>query len=167
MNSMNRNSLLATLLFFTTAFASAHAATAPTTPNACSYLDQQTATSLYGAPVSTSKDQMAAAGGAMSLCFYLNSKGSEAVILLVMTVPKGMEGTLMDSAAKSTPDAQITPLSGLGDRAEFASYKGASAGITLVSLTHGKMVSLSITGADTPARRTALTAVVRQVLGRL
>jgi len=103
----------------------------------------------------------------MSICFYKNSKGSEAVILLVMTVPKGMEATIMDSAAKSNPDAQITAVSGLGDRAEFASYKGASAGVTLVTLSHGKMVSLSITGADTPARRTALTSEVRQILGRM
>jgi hypothetical protein len=164
---MNRNSMLATLLFFTTAFVPAYAAPTPPAQGACNLLDQQTATSLYGAPVSPSKDQMGAAGGAMSLCFYLNSKGSEAVILMIMTVPKGMEATMMDSTAKSNPDTQITVVSGLGDRAEFASYKGASAGITLVTLSHGKMVSLSITGADTPARRSALTSFVRQILGQL
>jgi hypothetical protein len=164
---MNRNSTLAILLFLSTAFLSAHAATAPTAPNACSYLDQQAATSLYGAPVSARKDQMAAAGGAMSLCFYLNSKGGEAVIFMVMTVPKGMDATMMDSTARSNPDTQITPVSGLGDRAEFASSKGASAGITLVTLSQGKMVSLSITGSDTPARRTALTAQLRRIIARL
>ena len=162
---MNCNLMLSVLLFSLATIMPAYARipVPPTQENACNYLSQQMATSLYGAPVSPAKSQ-AGAVGAMSMCVYVDPKASDAVSLMIMTIPAGMEVSMMDAITKGSPTTHVTPVAGLGDHAVFASDTKA---LSLAVQSHGKMVVLGITGPDTPSRRSALIPVVRQMIGRL
>jgi hypothetical protein len=52
----------------------------------------------------------------------------------------------------------------MGDRAAFVVD---SQSVVLAVQFHGKQISLGVNGPDSPARRTAMTAVVRQMMGKL
>jgi len=166
---MQRRSIAVIFLFCLAAVVRADAgAGAPTeaAKSGCDYLNQQTASSLYGSPVRAAKGQAAVAGGAMMMCMYADAKAGNAVSLMIMTLPAGMSGTTMMNSVANQQGAKVhtAPVAGLGERAVFVDDGTA---LMLTALNHGKMLTLGVTGPDSPARRTAMVPVLREILGRV
>jgi hypothetical protein len=134
----------------------------PPVANACAYLDLQTATSLHGGPLIGTGDAASIAG--VATCQYADSKDRDSVALLIHTLRKGMEDGPWNSVTTDNARAHVTPVSGMGDRAAFVVD---SQSVVLAVQFHGKQISLGVNGPDSPARRTAMTAVVRQMMGKL
>jgi hypothetical protein len=128
--------------------------------NACSMLSAQTATTLYGGPV-TQADSVSAAVSAMSVCLFVNSRKSDAVSFLVQSIPQGMQKTMMDAVAKGDAKSRATPVSGIGEQAVF---KVDSTSVMLAVFVRNRLVVLGVNAADSVARREAMTSVMRQIL---
>jgi hypothetical protein len=108
--------------------------------------------------------------GSIFQCDYKDTGGHTAARLYLEVYPPG-ESTVGDFMTESGVDGPATPLSGLGDAAEYVSGKndqGTSIDTVLAARTEsGEVVGLGLACRDQPGAKDALTGLASKVLDQV